>query len=184
MESLKHLLFEDPVPVCVAMAAAEAVVWWLWRSRRTRRWALRLLVPPAVAGAVILAARLVETDREEITRALHEIAASAQAGHLDAARRYLDPACRMPLAGGGVVGPAEMIDLGRRALKRHRVARVTVSAVEITLAGGRATATLTTQVMLPEAGLYALRWQVQWARRPAGWRIVRVEPARPELVGI
>jgi len=163
------------------MAIAEVVILLIWVIRRTRRSAIALLAPALLAGAVVLTAKLVKTDKEQITQALHEIAASAQGGRLRAARGYLDPACRMDLD-GQPIGRREMIALGEGLLKRHRVEVVGIAALEITVAGRQAAATLTTIVTLAGAGRFALGWETDWARRQEGWRIVEVRPVEPEIL--
>ena len=180
MESVRHVLFEDPLPVYLALAVAEAVVAAFWRGRRTRRWALALLAAPLLAGAVALTAWAVETDREQIHAALHEIAAGVRVGDFAPAERRLDPDCRMPAGGRVVVGADKLIALGRAARTRHGVADVAIAGVNLTLDGESARTRLITTVTLRTGERLLLRWALAWAKRPAGWRIVRVELTGPE----
>lgn len=181
METVKFLLFENPVPVCVAMVIAESVVLAIWCVRRTRRSAVALLLPPLLAGAVVLAGGLVKTDREQIVQALGEIAASAEAGHLRAAGDYLDRDCQMPV-GGATLNRQEMIELGRSALGRHRVQTVAPRRVRVTVADERADATLITVVTLAGGERFAMDWEVTWAKRQEGWRIVHVRTDQSEML--
>ena len=104
METIKTVLFEDPTSLYVLLGVVELVLLAMWIKRRTRAWAVRLAIPTAVAVAIFGLSALVVTDREYITRAMHEIAADCGAGSVEAAGKYLDAAAIVDLPdpyGGG-----------------------------------------------------------------------------------
>jgi hypothetical protein len=175
MDSLKALLFENPLKLYLLLAVAEVVVAAFWYSRRTRRWGLGMLVPVLLAVVVALTAHLVMTDREQIAAALKAIAASAEAGDLSAAAGYLDADCVGAGYRGSRLEREELILLGQQALRKYPVQTVRLSNVETKIAGANATTTLNTHVTFRSGERYRLDWKVQWAKRPAGWRIVAVE---------
>ena len=80
MNTITTALFEDPIWIYIALAAAMAALVALWRVWPGRRMAIALLVPPALAAAVIAVSTAVVTDRERLTAAARAIAADVRAG--------------------------------------------------------------------------------------------------------
>ena len=182
MEWLKGLLFEDPLKLYLVLGVVEVALVAFWYSRRTAGWALSLLGPVAVGGAVAVTAALVVTDRERITSALEAIAAAAEARDLLSAAGHLDPGCEGVRPGGRPLTREELIVVGQAALARHPIARIRAGDVDTQIAGANATTTLRTRVTFTTGEQFTLRWKVQWARRPAGWRIVAVELLAPRML--
>jgi hypothetical protein len=178
MAGIKTALLEEPFYIYVALGFAELVLAAIWRERRGRRWALALLVPPVLAGMVFAVEAAVETDREQITRALREIAADAEAGSTAAGARYLDDA--YDGFGGsreGVVSHAE------RTLRSFEIAHVGFVNLRVDVDGRRARTTFSSIIGFRSRGGGAegktsLVWDIQWVRREQGWRIIEI--ARPE----
>jgi hypothetical protein len=175
MEWLRRALFESPLKLYLLLAVAEMAIAACWYSRRSRRWALALLGPPVLGGIVALTAHLVVTDRERIVAALKDIAASAEAGDLTAAAGDLDPTCvGVDRSGDAIPAPA-LIALGQRALRTYPVQRVRLRNMVTDIAGANATTRLSTEVTFRTGERFRLNWKVQWAKRPAGWRITAVD---------
>jgi len=185
MDTVRRYVFESPLNVIIALAIVEVAVVWAWRSRRTRRRAWALLPAPALALALGLTAALVRTDREQIASALKAIAAATESGDIDSAAIYVDPDCRSPGPGRTLISKAVLLEIGRRALDRWQVSDVRVSGVKTNLAGPNATTELRTRVRFRSQGVQQwifIGWRVQWAKRPAGWRVMRVEVTYPEFM--
>ena len=172
-------LFEQPVWLYVALVVAEGVVGFGWLLSRSRRWARAAIVPAAVALVVVLLGVLVQTDREKIAAALKDIAAKAQAGDFAGAGGYLDATCQCPVPGGGSVGRKELIDRGQWAIRTFSVQMVRAQQIRTTIDGDSADTRLAVWTT-SDAGFRAMTWQVKWARRGDGWRIVEVRLIKPE----
>jgi hypothetical protein len=72
--------------VYIALAAAAVLFVVLWYRTRKRRWLIGAAVAAALAGLYCLLDYAVETDREQIERKIHAMAAGFKApAHLDAA---------------------------------------------------------------------------------------------------
>ncbi len=184
METLKRLLFETPPAVYVILVVAEAAVAAIWHGRRTRRWAMALLVAPVLAAMVGLTAYLVETDMEQINSAMVEIARSVEAGDLNAADVYLDPSCHAPVPGGKSLDKDELIQIGRMALSRRPVKQLRTIGPETRITENKALTKVKVRIILESGEFVDTAWCLEWAKRKsgpgeAGWRIVRVEPLYP-----
>lgn len=83
--------FENTLPFVAALgvAAVGSLLWWL--QARERWLAVVAIVAAGLAGGVQLADRLVETDREQLTALLHQLAAAAEAGDLPTILAAIDP---------------------------------------------------------------------------------------------
>ena len=182
MEFLEYALFENPLPACLMLLVAEAVVAAVWLRRRTRPWAAAMLAAPLLAGAVLLAGHLVQTDRERIAAILAEIAADAGTGRLDAAERHMHPQCLMPVGAGAGLDRSDIVRWGRGTLKRYGVVTVAVTGVDTVLTGDRAVTALGTVVTLRTGQRYQLRWRLSWTADGGRWRIVRIEMTSPQSI--
>ena len=83
--------FENTLPLVAVLgvAAVGSLLWWL--QARERWLAVVAVVAAGLAGSVQLADRLVETDREQLTALLHQLAAAAEAGDLPTILAAIDP---------------------------------------------------------------------------------------------
>jgi len=173
MESVKHLLFEDPTWLLVILAAAELAVFWFWLRRRTKRSAMAMLIPPILAGALLALSALVVTDREAIQHNLQQIADEYQAQHLDAAATFLDDEYE------GFGGDKKsLLEMAEQTRGDHPIQSIRVTRLIVNVHGRRAEADITT-VVHPEdslgGGAYSFAWTLDWVRRDAGWRILHID---------
>jgi len=179
METVRRILFEQPVYLYVPLALAEAVLLFRWHQRRTRRSALWLAVPAVLAGLVLLLDCLVVTDREQIIAASKEIARDAQAGSVAAAEKYLDE----NFAGFYQSRKTALYE-ARQALAEHRPRLVALSDVDLAVAGRQGEMSLT-MIVVPGAGPLAgrrfpLAWKIHWVKVTVGGRLVwRISSAAP-----
>ena len=90
MEAIKTLLFENPLPIYIALAPLDVIFLIAFLRRRTLRRGLLLAAPSVLAGIVCLTSWLVPTDRKSILAAANAICADIQAGKKDALVTYLD----------------------------------------------------------------------------------------------
>lgn len=185
---LSSLFLENPLPVYVVLALVEAVLLGLWRWGAMRWARTALVVPVALAAAVALVAHFVKTDREQIAEVLDEIASGAQAGSLEPARAYLDPALKVPAPGmvGLVVrfNREQFLERARTALATYPIRSAEVTHVQTSIAGANATSIVETHATIEFAEYrgtapFNATWKLQWAKRPEGWRIVRLEVLSP-----
>lgn len=179
METLKRLLFETPLAIYIILVVAEAAVAAIWHGRRTRKWALALLVAPVLGLAVGLTSYLVETDLEQINSAMSDIARSAESGDLDAAVEYLDESCLAPTTDGKTISKNGIILAGRMALRRRPVERLHTVGPVTTITGDKAITEVKVRIVLESGEGVDTAWRLEWSKCDAGWRIVRVEILSP-----
>ncbi len=177
METIKTALFEDPFYIYLGLGFGWLVLLAIWYERRGRNWALSLLIPVALAGAVFAISTIVETDREQITRALNEIADDAVAGSTAAGELYLDDEYR------GFGGSKEgIISRAGNAIDRYAVEQVGFVNLRVEVDGDRAETVFSTVVTFAGTaagtGRVSLMWNIQWVRRPDGWRIIDMDTPR------
>ena len=185
MSGLRWHLFENPVYIYVGLGIVETALGAAWYSRRSRRAALALLPAPVLALAVALTAAWVQTDQEKIAAAMKATAAGLEQRDLSAAEVYVDRECLSPGRGERLIDKRELIQIARRAIDQYSVRGIHVYGVETEVAGANATTHLQTRITFG-GGFggrgFRMGWRLQWARRAAGWRIVRVEVTDPEFV--
>jgi hypothetical protein len=90
MEAIKTALFDNPLPIFIALAPLELIFLIAFARRRTLRRGLLLATPSVLAGIVCLTSWLVPTDRKAILAAATAICADIQAGKRDALEAKLD----------------------------------------------------------------------------------------------
>ena len=176
MDNLREALFEDPRYVYGFLAVAELAVVALCYRQRTWRRIAAMLVCPILAVGVFAMEKLVVTDREQITAAMHEIARDVQAGSFDKAAAYLDEDLT-----GDYGGKAEAAEHGRKMLKAWKIRSVRFMKPRIEIDAPRADLRVTTVVELDTpAGptRTAMAWDIAWTKRDQGWRIRNV--SRPQ----
>jgi len=188
MDTLIRVLFEDPWPLYVALGVAEGVVGVLWYRRRMPRLGSALLAGPVLAGLAALTAHAVVTDREQIADTLARIALHVEAGDMTSVGRYLDADCRGRPDGKDPLTKAQILDAGRRTLKKFPVTGVQLTRIVTTVdrAAGSAVSDLYTTIFFRNpmiAGRSAnVDWRLEWAERPAGWRITAVSIVAPAML--
>jgi len=189
VDRLKTILFEDPTELYVLLGLLEVVLAFIWAARRTRTAALRLIVPPVLGVLAFGVSELVVTDREEITAALGEIAADCQAGQVARAAFYLDPEARVslpPPVGGVNMAKGPALVAGKAALVGFGVTAVDLGRVKVEVTGEEARVQAVTFIArrrgAADGGKIPLTWDMDWGRRPEGWRILRVRQPKYGVV--
>ncbi|HOD83362.1 MAG: hypothetical protein BWX88_02911 [Planctomycetes bacterium ADurb.Bin126] len=175
METIKSTLFEDPMYLYVALVFAELALGALWYERRTRRWLVSLAIPPLLAVGAYALSELVETDREQILRAVDEIAADVQAGRVDALQQWIDDQFA-----GHFGSKKEAIETARAEIARHPLKDVTVlKGLSLEIVGGRARLHMTTVIQLREIeNKMPLIWDIRWIARGDHWRVLEADKPR------
>lgn len=174
MDSLRTALFEDPFYIYLALILVGIAMAGAWYGQRQRVWLLRMLVPVALAVGVCLLERAVVTDREQIRLALEEVAAAAERSDFGTFATFLDEKYH---GWGG--RRAEAVALAEASILKWRIHQVQiVGEPEIDITGGNlADVSVRTVVHYAGsgsgAGRYALRWRMEWVKRPDGWKIRR-----------
>ena len=177
VNTITTALFEDPIWIYIALAAMLAALVALWRVRPGRRAAIGLLVPPVLAAAVFIVSAAVVTDRERITAAARAIAADVRAGKTDVLAEYLDEAYR------GFCGTKpQAVKVCEAAIACYGVRVLTLRRLEVQPDGLSAEMQATTLIVVARSHAAGrrvqLNWNVRWAKRPQGWRIVEAAMVR------
>jgi hypothetical protein len=182
MDTLKSLFFEDPTALYIALGVVELAMFAVWYGRRAGRLLVAMTIPPVLAVIIALVAHLVVTDRERIHDALSAISDSAVAGDLKAAETYLDPNLRGPMRGATFMNRDRWLTVGRSMLERYKVESVKLNQVDTTIAGPNATTRLEMTVTVKDYGPVRIGWQIQWAKRPDGWRVTELTVLHPDFL--
>jgi signal transduction histidine kinase len=179
METIKILLFEQPMALYWVFFFAELIVLVMLHVRRTRRWAVGAAVPIVLAGTVALLSWGVTTERERLRTALAGLTLAAQnadatgmAGWIDAA--YAD---RRFASKGELVVAAELV---ARTLE---VRRVVLSDVQFAVNSPRAETAFRAAVHVKDIGVgrdvVITRWRLWWVRQADGWRLTSARMEDP-----
>jgi hypothetical protein len=98
MDILRHLFFENPLPLWIALgiAALGAGVFWTRTGSRRAKWIAIAMVDTAIVLGLV--AWLVETDYEKVARTLSTMSRAAEAGDADTfieriSAQYSDDGC-------------------------------------------------------------------------------------------
>jgi len=180
VDTLRIIFLEEPVYLCVALGIVELLMLVVFLKRRTRRTGWALLPAAVLAASVLVLAALVETDREKIDTATHEIVAAFNAGRPEDAARYLDDEISVTFAGQRFTRET-VIGHARRVMKNRKVTRVVLlQPLETNPDAGRADQSVKVKVAWGEGAQKQLfmKWKVQWIRRADGWRIIEAEHLR------
>ncbi len=170
---MKELLFEDPLWLYVALAAAEMILLAVFLRRRTRPLAIALAVPVALALAVLATDMLVVTDRERIDAALSDLAAKLEKRDLQGVSTYLADDF-----GGDYIDREAAVKAAEAALKTYRIDSIRTRNVRIEMLDAQAKVHLLTAIHFnSDAGpaAYTLEWTLFWAKRNGEWRIFSVK---------
>ncbi len=181
MDTIKSVLFENPLPLYIALVPVEIVLLVVWRMRRTRRTLCMLALPTVIAAIVSLTAWLVPTDRKYIAAAGREIAAGLERGNTDPLAKYLDERFSGTVQGSPVT-KATAIQLAKSIRNSNSITRIIVAKTQVQVSGDRATMTATTMMKISDVlagtGYIQVIFDITWARTAGGWRIVESkEPA-------
>ncbi len=186
MDAIRSHLFENPLYLYITLAVVELAAAGVWYSRRDRKSALALLPAPVLAVAIGLTAWLVRTDREEIAAVIQAVGAAVERRDLAAVGEHVDANCRSPGSGRTVIGKDELMAIARAALARWTVTEIRLRNIETELAGANATTLIDSRVFARSdrfgQQVRDIGWQLQWARRPAGWKITRLAVTYPEFL--
>lgn len=168
------LLFENPLWLYVALAAAELVLGIRWVRVRTRGAAVALAVPAALALAVMTADMLVVTDREKIQAAMKEIAVRLDHRDVAGVGQYLADDF-----GGHYVTKDGALRAAQEALKTYNVRNIRASHGEVEMLDTQAKVIVRTTFDFDSEfgkGSYTLKWRLLWAKRDGQWLIINAEP--------
>jgi hypothetical protein len=169
MESLKEMLFEDPTAIYVVLALVWLVLALIWRRHPNRRTAAALAVPFVLAGGVFLLSRFVETDREQITRSVNEIAQAINEGRYGDVREYLEE--DFGVTGQSVADIPAAIELLSQRARQYRLGRVKVNHVDVVIEGRLADVQVQTMITLGDSRRVPVRWDLTWVESSGRWRI-------------
>lgn len=183
MDTIKSVLFENPLAIYIVLALAEVVLGWMWYTRRDRRLVRWLLVVPAVGLVVGLTAWLVVTDNEKIQRNLKDMSAAVVAGDIDALGTYLDATCYAPV-GGSSIDRKELLDRGREVISRYQVRQIKLESIDTAISGPNASTLLGTRIYLSNfiTDSIAITWKMQWGKRDGQWRLTAVQIDKPSML--
>ncbi len=181
---MSETFFENPLYVYFTLGFGELVLAAIWHERRNRRWALSLLIPVVLAGAVVLVERLVVTDREQITAAAREIARDIENGEVAALERHL---------AADFAGIYEGIPLSKqmaivacmREKGRYGIRAIRFGNVKVIVLDRLANMTVVTRITFETAELgramMKVTFDLKWVETPEGWQLRSAEEPRKEL---
>lgn len=174
METLKHALFEDPSNLIAACVVAEIVLFLVWRSRRSRKLALSLLIAPVLAGVFFLTAKLVVTDREQINTICDDISLSVSEQNVRSVSKYVD---------GDFSGPylstERALQMAERALKSLEINSMAGNIQKLDISDGQASMEIRTSFFSQLFGRSIIvDWDVDWVKRNDSWKISKLSNYR------
>jgi hypothetical protein len=181
MDTLKRLFLEDPTTVYVLFALIELVAIVVWYRQRSRRSLIALAVPVVLGGAVFALDSLVVTDREELQKAVRQIADAFEQRRVDTVLDYLDDEYS-----GFAGNKAQAVDRARSELRLERIESIRLSYNQLTVRERFAEMTVTSVIKTTSSAggrAVALQWKVEWVKRSAGWRIIHISPPTPVIPG-
>ncbi len=185
MQTLKNVLFDDPLAIYAGLGMIEIVLLAMWRGYLTRKRLLMLAAPLLLGGVVFGVERLVVTDTEKIVAALDELAAGVDDEELSvrALETHLDDEVVIDLGvgmGGMGLTKDQALAIWRKLVSRHRVVRATIHSPDIDIDGEKArtrfATILTYRTGDDTTAKTSLLWDVDWIRRGQTWRIIAVSP--------
>ena len=188
METLKYVLFENPLYAFIALAIAEIVLAALWWDRRAekvgRKFLLSMIVPPVLAGVVLMLSVLVVTDREQITIAAREIAADIAADRSGALEKYLDNHFVGHL-GGRNYNRTEALTIAKQQRREYGISNITITSATVEMQGETATMDVMTSLTAEEKSLNVqfqghVEFPLTWVKRSEGWRILECQEPKAQ----
>ncbi len=176
---MAETFFEDPIYVYFALAFTELVLGVIWYEKRTTRWALSLLIPVALAGAVVLVEQLVVTDKEQIVSAARDITEAIESRELERIPEHLDEKFVARLRGMRI-GRDEVVAVCNARISRWNISGVSFGKHDVEVTGSQATMHVVTILSYGEEGSSrtSLIWDIIWVKRDGRWRILEVAEPR------
>jgi len=175
---MKEAFFESPFYVYLTLAFAELVLVVVWHEKRTRAWALSLLIPVLLTGAVVLVERLVVTDREQIIAAARDIAAAVETRDLERIPQHLDDKFSAKLPGKRIDRDKAVAEINAK-ISRRNITGVNFRKTDIEVTGSEAKMHTTTILIYGEEGSRtSLIWDITWIKRAGRWKILEVAEPR------
>ena len=142
---------------------------------------MALAVPPVLALAVFVTARLVVTEREWMIAAVEEMACQTGRGRVEAIEAHLAADARGSLARygpGGALSRAQLVAAARAAMQHYGVQEVTIKKAEVEfLTPTTARMEVTTNISYDCAGVRGtamLAWTLDWLKRRKRWAILEI----------
>ncbi len=171
VDTITTALYEGAIWLYVMLGVIEAALVALWRARPGRWAAIALPVPLLLAGAVFIVSDAVVTDREQITAAVRAIAKDIQAGKTDVLAEYLDDQY------SGFYGTKpQAVKACESTIVRDGPLVVRFRNLEVQPEDSTAQMQATILIVPSKGRASGLpvkhNWNVRWAKRPQGWRIV------------
>lgn len=190
MQSLKNMLFENPMTLYIGLGMVVIVLLAIWYRQLTARRLLILAAVLLVGVGIFAIERMVVTDRETIAAALDELAASAaiRPTSSEALEKYLDDEVRLdlgPIIGGTNVDKDRALEIWRATINSRKIKRIAIHSPDITIDGHIATTRFATVLTYstgsandtaPSEAKDSWIWDLEWALRDGQWRIVLVSP--------
>lgn len=174
-------LTENPWPLALTFFAC--AIFFLWHALRTaqkqpKKFALACLILGLVP---LIIDQLVETDREQVTTALNDLAAAVKNGDVEKTIGYL--------AGGDALGEATIARV-KSEMGRITVSRLKIKDVRVTVGGDTANNEFRANGSLDygqdmRGQPFATKWILKWNRVAGKWKvagITRVDPVSGEAL--
>ncbi len=175
---MAETFFEDPFNVYLTLAFAELVLGAIWYEKRTTRWALSLLIPVALAGAVVLVEQLVVTDKEQIVAAARDIAEAIESRELERIPEHLDEKFSARVQ-GVQRDRDEVVAVCNALISRWNITGIGFGRTDVEVTGSEAKMQLKTIFTYGEEGIRtSLIWDIIWIKRDGRWRILEVAEPR------
>jgi hypothetical protein len=180
MDLLRHLLFENPLTLCIVLGLAAVGAGFVWSRTGSRRARAVVAVSGGAAVLLILVSALVETDQERVEKSLGRMADAAASGNAEAFIEYISTDYEGGLAGKDSV--AAVVRMGLAHL------RASVEAPTIRMGDRRACVTQTyrftpapgSSVALPPT-YDRITWEGALAPDSDGqWRVRSAMAVKPE----
>lgn len=172
-------IFEDPTTLVYIAGAVAAVLFLIWRGSQSKGVLYGMLAALCVAGGLLAADALVETEREYLESTVDRIASELEQKQGTTFLANLDD--DYTGFGGNKAG---LTKLANSRIKSTLIDSISIKECEIELTGELAKMNVLTRVMPGGAkkGLRVLlRLTVRWQKRPdVGWRIISA--TKPKIV--
>jgi len=179
-----EVLFESPTYLYAGLGLALFALAALWYERRSNRLAWALLVPVALAVVLGVVEHLVVTDREEIVATMSRMARAVETGRCELLLGYIDDDFTSQSAMlSGARSKTMVSDACRRRTEQWSVSGVKIARIDVELTGRQARAQVVTMIHFGQGkgGKTPIVWDVLWANRGNGWKVLEVVEARPGI---
>lgn len=170
---MTELIFEDPLYLYIVLGLAELVLAVLWRERRTPSFAKAMLIPPILVLMVAGADYLVQTDREQLQESMVEIKTAIENNQISRIPSYLDDDFEAAIFGQTITKPMVVL-FGQTQMEKREIDKINLYNLKIEFLGQRAKMHFTTIVTYGGNQRTGLIWDLEWLKRPEGWKMLRV----------